>query len=163
MSLLEIKNEKNLLYFVCLHVLLAMVFVSACGDNGKQNNEEEKYDVVVKIRNSLGDEWIFDLDTDELSCEYEYTGEEISFYPYKYNLPAHPLWSEKWIDFYVYGQDTIDMGCLYWDPDGNQDRDPERNKNNKVLEKGRYLFTFNTNFVSQMFIYRRFQLFVIVD
>ena len=152
---------KRLFYVLSAAVLLlSMALMTACGNNRTQG--EEKYDVVVKVKNSIGDEWIFDLDADELTFEMEYTGEEVRFWADKYNLPDHPRWSESWPNFYVYGNDTIDMSCRYWDADGNQDRDSERSRNNKVLEKGKYEFTFHPDIYSQLFNWRIFTLFVIV-
>ena len=54
------------LFLTAAVLLFCMVLMAGCGDGlGQYKQKEEKYDVVVKVKNSLGDEWIFDLETEE--------------------------------------------------------------------------------------------------
>ncbi len=77
---------------------LSCVFVFCIGlcFAGCANKKEKKYDVTIKVKNNFGSEWIFTPDIDELTYEFEYTGEEMYFGVDSYNLPDHPDWGDKW-------------------------------------------------------------------
>lgn len=44
----------------------------------------------------MGQEWIFTPEIQELNYEFEYSGEDMTFYIDTYNYVNHPSWGEKW-------------------------------------------------------------------
>ena len=147
---------KRLFYVLSAAVLLfSMAFMTACRNN--TNQKEEKYDVIIKIKNSLGDEWIFDLDTDEFTWEHEYTGEEIKFMVDTYNMPQHPRYSEEW--FAPSGNhDGIGGSCLYYDVNGT----PEKSSRSffPAKEDGEYHYVFWAD--GTLFKFRSVRLYVTI-
>ena len=132
---------RKLFYVLSVAVLLfSAAFMTECGN--VQNNEEERYDAVVKVKNSLGDEWVFDLDTEELTCKLEYTGEGVDFYVDSYNMPNDPQYGSKWISPQPGINDEFYINCYYYDPDGNWDRETD---NRLAKERGTYIYYFNVD------------------
>lgn len=110
------------LFLTAAVLLFCMVLMAGCGDGlGQYKQKEEKYDVVVKVKNSLGEEWIFDLETKKLSVEYEYTGQEIDFYVDSYNTPYHPQYSENWHSLHAGINNEFYSKCYYYNVDGKQE------------------------------------------
>ena len=86
--------------------------IAACG--GKT-----KYEVSIKVVNTLGDEFIFTPDVDELSATYEYTGEDVGYYVDCYQMPEHPKYGDIWLEPMQQGYDYISMHGVYEAPDGS--------------------------------------------
>lgn len=86
--------------------------IAACG--GKT-----KYEVSIKVVNTLGDEFIFTPDVDELSATYEYTGEDVGYYVDCYQMPEHPKYGDIWLEHMQQGYDYISMHGVYEAPDGS--------------------------------------------
>ncbi len=115
-----------------------------------------KYDVTMKIRNNLGDEWVFTPDIERLSCEYEYTGEEMTFYLASYNLAKHPRWGREWFAPSGDGANVFTDGYLFTAPDGTQSH-PKF-----VLEKGKYVYSCTARGTSDLWNFRVIYLTIIV-
>ena len=114
------------------------------------------YDVTMKIRNNLGDVWVFTPDIERLSCEYEYTGEEMSFHLVSYNLAKHPRWGSRWFAPSSDGANMFTSGYLYTAPDGTQ------SEPRYVLEKGEYVYRCTASSTSDLWNFRTVYLTIIV-
>ena len=104
--------------------------IAACG--GKT-----KYEVSIKVVNTLGDEFIFTPDVDELSATYEYTGEDVGYYVDCYQMPEHPKYGDIWLEPMQQGYDYISMYGVYTAPDGSTTDITANRVTNKI---GRYAF-----------------------
>lgn len=104
--------------------------IAACG--GKT-----KYEVSIKVVNTLGDEFIFTPDVDELSATYEYTGEDVWYYVDCYQMPEHPKYGDIWLEPMQQGYDYISMYGVYTAPDGSTTDITANRATNKI---GRYAF-----------------------
>ncbi len=112
--------SRVILLFTAVLLLLSMALMTGCGK--EEENDEPPYDVEIKVKSSLGDEWIFDLDTKELSCEYEYTGQKIDFYFDSVKMINAPqIFRERWFsntrDPHI---GSVTINCLYYDASGNR-------------------------------------------
>ena len=105
--------------------------IAACG--GKT-----KYEVSIKVVNTLGDEFIFTPDVDELSATYEYTGEDVWYYVDSYQMPDHPKYGDIWLEPMQQGYDYISMYGLYTASDGSTTSLTVENRFTK--ERGEYVF-----------------------
>ncbi len=112
-----VKRKLKTTALVCLGAVI--VFCALLCFNGC--TDDKKYDVTIKVKNNLGQEWIFTPDISELSCELEYTGEEMTFGVSHYQLPDHPDFGDQWQTATGYGADVFFKNTLYTDPAGQQD------------------------------------------
>lgn len=106
-------------------VMLLCVGVVGC----TKDNGEEKYDIQIKLKNNLGEEIIFDLETSKIYVEYEYTGKEIKFWAVSYNMPNHPKYGDKWLG-------TISSHGIYCRLYSSTSHE----RLEKILEKGEYYY-----------------------
>ena len=104
--------------------------IAACGG-------ETKYEVSIKVVNTLGDEFIFTPDVDELSATYEYTGEDVGYYVDCYQMPDHPKYGDIWLEPMQQGYDYISMYGVYTASDGSTTDITANRVTNKI---GRYAF-----------------------
>lgn len=107
----QLKRIFTLFAALFLCVTLCVSF-AGCGG-------ETKYDVSIKVVNTLGDEFIFTPDVDELSATYEYTGEDVWYYVDSYQMPDHPEYGDIWLEPMQQGYDYISMHGVYEAPDGS--------------------------------------------
>ena len=105
--------------------------VVACG--GKT-----KYEVSIKVVNTLGDEFIFTPDVDEISRTFKYTGEDVWYYVDSYQMPDHPKYGDIWLEPMQQGYDYISMYGLYTASDGSTTSLTVENRFTK--ERGEYVF-----------------------
>ncbi len=115
-----------------------------------------KYDVTMKIRNNLGDEWVFTPDIERLSCEYDYTGEEMFFYIDSYNLAKHPRWGREWFSPSGDGANVFTGRYLFTATDGTQ------SEPRSVLERGEYIFSCIAHATSDLWNFRSVQLTIVI-
>lgn len=109
-----VKVKKYLLCGLsCVLVFCIGLCFAGCG-----NKEEKKYDVTIKVKNNFGNEWIFTPDINELTYEFEYTGEEMYFGVDSYNLPDHPDWGDKWFGLTGEGPNVFSSVRQYCPPGG---------------------------------------------
>ena len=107
------KVKKNMLLLLVSMVTLTLCLsVVACG--GKT-----KYEVSIKVVNTLGDEFIFTPDVDEISRTFKYTGEDVWYYVDSYQMPDHPKYGDIWLEPMQQGYDYISMHGVYEAPDGS--------------------------------------------
>lgn len=125
------KIRKFLLVILATIATLCLCFAfAACGG-------ETKYDVSIKVVNTLGDEFIFTPDVNEISATYEYTGEDVGYYVESYNMPDHPKYGDIWLEPLQQGYDYISMHGVYTAPDGSTTDITANRVTNKI---GRYAF-----------------------
>lgn len=126
------KRLKAIICFIltAISALDVMIF-AGCG--GKT-----KYEVSIKVVNTLGDEFIFTPDVDELSATYEYTGEDVGYYVDCYQMPDHPKYGDIWLEPMQQGYDYISMYGLYTASDGSTTSLTVENRFTK--ERGEYVF-----------------------
>ena len=108
-------------------VMLLCVGVVGC----TKDNGEEKYDVQIKLKNNLGEEIIFDLETSKIYVEYEYTGEEIKFWVDSYNMPDHPRYGEDWLGT----NSSYGFSCRFHKLQHVSEEQPKH-----IIEKGEYVY-----------------------
>ena len=107
------KIRKFLLVILATIATLCLCLgIAACGG-------ETKYDVSIKVVNTLGDEFIFTPDVNEINATYEYTGEDVGYYVESYNMPDHPKYGDIWLEPLQQGYDYISMHGVYTAPDGS--------------------------------------------
>lgn len=129
--------KKLFIAFISVIMLCSVACLAGCTEEPK--SDPTRYDVVVQVRNSLGDHWIFDLDTSELTWETAYTGAEIEFMFDSFKLPDHPEWPDDWLTFDGNYHDLTSINCFYYDEDGAMD---ESTAYRPAKEKGEYRYEF---------------------
>ena len=150
---------KKFIYMFLTAILVIVSLFSAVGcKDGQESSENQKYDVTIKVKNTLGEEWIFTPEIEEMEYEMEYTGEDVDFYVESYQLRDHPDWGDLWltpsrIDY----PNTLKVyPFLYTDPEGNQ------SETNYVNERGKYVFSCDANSSSTLWNYRYINLYITV-
>ena len=126
------KRLKAIICFIltAISALDVMIF-AGCG--GKT-----KYEVSIKVVNTLGDEFIFTPDVDEISRTFKYTGEDVWYYVDSYQMPDHPKYGDIWLEPMQQGYDYISMYGLYTASDGSTTSLTVENRFTK--ERGEYVF-----------------------
>lgn len=104
-------------FFICCLGCALIICVGLCSF-GCANKKEKKYDVTIKVKNNFGNEWIFTPDIQELTYEFEYTGEEMYFGVDSYSLPDHPDWGDKWFGLTSSGPNAFSSVRQYCPPGG---------------------------------------------
>lgn len=109
-------KKTKIIAVICLSLfsMFAVAMLAGC----ENNDENKKYDVTIKIKNNYGSEWIFTPDINELTYEFEYTGEEMYFGVDSYNLPDHPDWGDKWFGLTGEGPNVFSSVRQYCPPGG---------------------------------------------
>ncbi len=131
------KIKKSLMCVLsCLLIFCIGLCFAGCG-----NKTDEKYDVSLKVKNNLGQEWIFTPDVQELNYEFDYTGEEMEFYIDSYNYVGHPNWGDKWFAPTDNSPDASIKMIEYTSLDGKS----LSGNNIVVKEKGSYRFCIETS------------------
>ena len=69
------------------------VLLSACSE---QHEEQNKYDVAIRVACSDGSTYTFPVGEDEKHVTIPYDGIERTYWVDSYNMPDHPRWSDKW-------------------------------------------------------------------
>ena len=140
-----VKVKKYLLCGLsCVLVFCIGLYFAGCG-----NKEEKKYDVTIKVKNNFGNEWIFTPDINELTYEFEYTGEEMRFGVDSYNLPDHPDWGDKWFGLTGEGPNVFKVGSYLYG-----DGEKWTTTVNRVLERGNYCICIEAMGTSDLWNYR---------
>lgn len=143
--------KKSILYgLTCVLLFCIALCFAGCGDK----NDDKKYDVTIKVKNNYGDEWIFTPDIQELHYEFEYTGEDMTFYIDSYNLADHPDWGDKWLGLTGEGANVFEKSILF--SDGEQ----WLYEVDKICERGLYSISVIANATSNLWNYRSVRLFV---
>ena len=124
------KKLLRVISFAVVMMCLCMGIV-ACGG-------ETKYEVSIKVVNTLGDEFIFTPDVDEISRTFKYTGEDVWYYVDSYQMPDHPKYGDIWLEPMQQGYDYISMYGLYTASDGSTTSLTVENRFTK--ERGEYVF-----------------------
>ena len=144
------KTKKLCCGVVAAVMLAAMALL--CFVGCKQ--EEPKYDVAIKVSNNYGMEWVFEPRIDELSYEFEYTGEDMTFGIDEYYVYGAPHGGDRWIDYSAGALGRFSASWGYINPEG-------KNENvNSVLGKGVYSYSIYTNYSS--WNYRSVRLYITV-
>ena len=154
------------IFAIAVSAVLLLGALSFAGCAHKDN--PHGYDANIVVQSSRGDEWLFAPETEELTAEYEYTGEEIEFRVARYNLP----------DMWIPGKGSPQDFRNEWFDSGNDSRFYQdtyifynevgkRQKCKRVdkliaSEKGKYVFGFKTS-GEGIFNYREFYLTVTVQ
>lgn len=139
------KIKKSLLCVLsCLLVFCIGLSFTGCGDD-----KDKKYDVTIKVKNNLGQEWIFTPDIKELTYEFYYTGEEMTFYIDSYNLADRPGWGNEWITPDWSGANVFKQTMTYCPPGGLN-----KSYDGPVKEIGEYCISFEANSTSNLWNYR---------
>ena len=139
---------------LCAIAALCLCFAfAACGG-------ETKYDVSIKVVNTLGDEFIFTPDVDEISATYQYTGEDVWYYVDAYNMPDHPKYGDIWLEPMQQGYDYIYMFGLYTAPDGSTTSLTAENRCTK--DRGEYVFNVYISDASVSWYRRNIYLYVTI-
>ncbi len=136
---------------VCCFMLLCFGLASC----GKAPQENQKYDVTIKIKNNYGSEWVFTPDVSELTYEFEYTGDEMNFYVDTYNLADHPRWSDKWLSPSGEGADIFHQTMTYRPPEGKN-----KSFTGPVKERGEYCICVSAGPSSDLWNFRSVYLYV---
>ena len=124
------KKLLRVISFAVVMMCLCMGIV-ACGG-------ETKYEVSIKVVNTLGDEFIFTPDVDEISRTFKYTGEDVWYYVDSYQMPEHPKYGDIWLEPMQQEYDYISMYGLYTASDGSTTSLTVENRFTK--ERGEYVF-----------------------
>ena len=143
-------TKKKVLGIVLAAVLLFAVpaVFAACAE------KEEKYDVAIKLANSLGQEWIFTPDIDELYYECDYTGEEVTYGVDAYYVYGAPRGGDRWLDC---AGVAINYFKGTW---GYRNMEGETENVHSVLAKGDYSYALYTS--NSSWNYRSIRLYITV-
>ena len=124
---------KKLLRVISFAVVMMCLCMGVVACGGKT-----KYEVSIKVVNTLGDEFIFTPDVDEISRTFKYTGEDVWYYVDSYQMPDHPKYGDIWLEPMQQGYDYISMYGLYTASDGSTTSLTVENRFTK--ERGEYVF-----------------------
>ena len=124
---------KKLLRVISFAVVMMCLCMGVVACGGKT-----KYEVSIKVVNTLGDEFIFTPDVDEISRTFKYTGEDVWYYVDSYQMPDHPKHGDIWLEPMQQGYDYISMYGLYTASDGSTTSLTVENRFTK--ERGEYVF-----------------------
>ena len=156
------------IYVVAISAVLLLGALSFAGCTPKDN--PYGYDANIVVQSSRGDEWLFAPETEELSAEYEYTGEEIVFRVARYTLPTMQASNKYWWDSVETNQDYrnvwFDSGnasefyqnsYVFYEENGKKRECKHEQGAFSAKEKGEYVFGFKTS-GEGVFRYREFYL-----
>ena len=124
---------KKLLRVISFAVVMMCLCMGVVACGGKT-----KYEVSIKVVNTLGDEFIFTPDVDEISRTFKYTGEDVWYYVDSYQMPEHPKYGDIWLEPMQQEYDYISMYGLYTASDGSTTSLTVENRFTK--ERGEYVF-----------------------
>ena len=144
--------KKNLSLFLSVLMFFIGLFCVACNEDSAK-----KYSVTIKIKNDLGQEWIFTPDVEELNAEMEYDGDEHQFYVDAYQLADHPMWGDKWFTPNSSGANVFIRSYLYCDQEGKYNT-----KLTCVQEKGEYYYTVSASESSDLWYFHSINLHITV-
>jgi hypothetical protein len=119
--------------------------------------KDKKYDVTIKVKNNYGSEWIFTPDIKELSYEFAYTGEDMTFYIDSYKLADHPDWGDKWCGLTGEGANVFKQTMQYCPPNGLN-----KSYSGPVKEIGEYHICFEALKTSNLWNYRSVDFYITV-
>lgn len=137
------KTKKGLvsILLVLFMLMASLAALAGCVDK----NKPPENSVIFKVRSSVGDEWLFDLEDERLYGEYQYTGEEIEIFVSEFICPYSSEeylnhWRENYNPYYEDGiYPLFKIYCLYWDTDGVQ-----HTEYRNIQEVGRYVYSIST-------------------
>lgn len=141
--------------FLCLLSCFIVLCIGLC-ITGCDDKKDKKYDVTIKVKNNLGQEWIFTPDIKELTYEFYYTGEDMTFYIDSYNLADRPGWGDAWIT--PNGSGANVFSTYYGKVNQRYDEEDPRS----VCERGEYFFRCIADSTSNLWNYRSVILYVTV-
>lgn len=108
-------RKKISVFLSMIIFVFTSIFFVSCKD------DQQKYDVIIKLSNNFGQEWIFDPNINSMDYSFKYTGREMTFKVKEYKLPDHPRWKDKWLEPPFSGANEFLLGeILYTDTNGNQ-------------------------------------------
>jgi hypothetical protein len=144
------KIKRNFLYTLSCVLVFYICFCFA----GCARMKDIKYDLTIKVKNNYDSEWIFTPDIQELYYEFEYTGEDMTFYIDSYKLADHPDWGDKWCGLTGEGANVFDFGIIYGDGD------KWLYEVEKINERGSYSISVIANATSNLWNFRSVRLYV---
>lgn len=154
-----VQYKKGLVAVISL--ILAAFMLGFTGCTKKENRHG--YDTNIVVQSSRGDEWTFTPETEELTAEYEYAGEEIEFRVAKYQFKftdkstfLYEIWLESGNELRFYYDEYE-----YFGEDGALKRCQREGAKYCAKDKGKYIFQFRTSGEGFM-KYREFNLILTV-
>ncbi len=138
---------------------ILMLCMSICfvGCKDKEDEENKKYDVSIRIACEDGGMWTFPPDVEELHIERAYDGKEHRYYIHSYQLVDHPRWGDEWFTPKGEGANVFGFYLLYTDLDGTQNTELTH-----IREKGEYIITVNAQSTSDLWNFRELYLYITV-
>lgn len=133
---------------ICAVVMSAVLLLGALSFAGCTKKENRHgYDTNIVVQSSRGDEWTFTPETEELTAEYEYTGEKIEFRVAKYQFQftdkstvIYDTWFESGNELRFYYDEYE-----YFGEDGALKRCQREGAKYCAKDKGKYIFQFRTS------------------
>lgn len=122
------KVKKTVASLIAALVLTVIVLLSFTGCK----QEDPKYDVAIKVSNNYGMEWVFEPGVDELSYEFEYTGEDMTFGISEYYVYDHPIYGNMWL-----GNDGASLN-YFWSSYWYRSPEGETSSPRIIKERGEY-------------------------
>ena len=113
----------------------------------------DRWEVKIRVSNTLNENFYFYLGTDKIEKTYEYTGESIGFGVTAWRMPESTEYGESWLPTPESGPDRFISNWLYTDENGIQHTDIMY-----VKERGVYSIAFYTDTTSSMWYYRSVKL-----
>ena len=144
-------------------LVLALCTAFCLTSCGNDENENQKYDVSIKIATDNGEEYIFTPDVSKMHVTRAYDGEEHRYYVKAWQCPDSPIksLSENWLRPNSSGSNTFDKSGLYWDLDGKQ-HVVDNFGPLCIKEKGEYLLQFRTFIATNLWKFRTVNLYITV-
>ena len=126
---MKVKKTATSLITALLLTVTTLLSFAGC------KQEELKYDVAIKVSNNYDMEWVFEPGVDELSYEFEYTGEEMTFGIDEYYVYGAPHGGDRWLDCAGAAENYFHSRLGYKNLEGTT---PQMDS---VVEKGDYCYT----------------------
>ena len=146
---------KKMTIMACaLSAMLSMAVFAACS---KQNEEQKKYDVAIRVACSDRTSYKFPVGEDERHITIRYDGQERTYWVDSYNLPDHPRYSDDWFAPSGEGANVFGKTMSYCPPGGLN-----KAYSGPVKEIGEYCIVIEADSTSDLWNFRSVYLFISV-
>ena len=143
-------KKKRIGFCIFVAVFIVLIGCSACSDSC---TGIDKWEVEIKVSNTINENFYFYLGTDNIEKKYEYTGESIEFGVTAWRMPKSTEYGDIWFPTPEYGPNRFITKWIYTDENGIQHTDIRY-----VKERGVYSILYYTDTTSSMWYYRSVKL-----
>ena len=151
------KRKKLAAVVLCMLLMACMpLLLFGCSTVEEDPEEEQTYDVAIRVGCSDGMIYEFPVGEDEKHVTIPYDGEERTFWVDSYNLPDHPRYGDDW--FAPSGEGANVFGSNLGKVHQMYDEEPPE----YVCEKGEYFYSVYASSTSTIWNFRSVCLYITI-